>query len=69
MPTRTVPRYSANQAVSFLGGMGKILSLQPDSGTWTDAIEMEMAEAPEIGRLGAETMIILHETEIQGVRN
>ncbi|WP_026735549.1 hypothetical protein [Fischerella sp. PCC 9605] len=69
MPTKTVPRYSANQVVFFLGGMGKILSFQPDSGTWTYAIEMEMGEAPEMGRLGAETIILIHETEIQGVRN
>lgn len=69
MLTRTVPRYSANQVVSFLGGMGKVLSFHPDSGAWTYTIEMEMGEAPEMGRLGAETMILIHETEIQGVRN
>lgn len=69
MITKRSPRYSANQVVSFMGGVGKVLSYQPTSGTWAYAIEMEMGEAPEMGRVGAETTILLYETEIEGVMN
>ncbi|MDM9379354.1 hypothetical protein QUB80_01350 [Chlorogloeopsis sp. ULAP01] len=67
MITIRSPRYSPNQKVSFIGGVGKVLCLQPTSGTWTYAIELEMGEPPEVGRLGAETTILLYETEINGV--
>lgn len=67
MITQSLPRYSANQVVLFMGGRGKILTCRPDSYTWTYAIEMEMEESPQMSRLGAETTILLYETEIEGV--
>ncbi len=66
---KTLPQYKTNQVVSFLGGMGKILNYRPDSGTWAYAIEMEMGEPPETGRVGPETTILLYEMEIEGVNN
>lgn len=63
----TLPRFSKNQFVSFIGGMGKILNCQIDSGMWAYAVEMEMGPLPEVGRVGPETTILLYETEIQDV--
>ncbi len=62
----TVPRFRRNQMVCFRGGVGKIKSYRPNSNnTWIYAIEMEMGPEPEFGRVGFETTILLHETEIQ----
>ncbi|BAZ20606.1 hypothetical protein NIES4073_14820 [Kalymmatonema gypsitolerans NIES-4073] len=61
------PMFSKNQHVSFIGGMGKILNCQIDSGMWAYAVEMEMGPPPESGRVGPETTILLYETEIQDV--
>lgn len=65
----TIPRFSKNQLVGFLGGMGTILNYQLDSGTWFYAVEMEMGPEPPMGRVGAETRILLHEADIQEVMN
>lgn len=63
----TEPRFSANQTVCFVGGVGKILSYQPEFNTWTYSIEMEMGPEPSMGRIGAETRIVLHEYDILNV--
>lgn len=63
------PRYSTNQTVCFVGGVGKILSYQPAYTTWTYAIEMEMGPEPSMGRIGAETRIVLDESDILAVLN
>lgn len=61
-----VLRFSRNQIVYFSGGIGTIKSYLPNSNnTWTYAIEMEMEPEPDFGRVGFETTILLHETEIQ----
>jgi hypothetical protein len=65
----TLPRFNQNQLVSFIGGNGKILSSKLDCGTWTYAIEMEMGPLPSMGRIGAETTILLYEVEIENVLN
>lgn len=67
MKTTTLPRFSKHQLVSFIGGIGKILNCQLDSGMWAYAVEMEMGPLPEMGRVGPETTILLYETEIQDV--
>ncbi|MEC4819648.1 MAG: hypothetical protein SAK29_41215 [Scytonema sp. PMC 1069.18] len=67
MRTATQPRFSKNQFVSFIGGIGKILTCQLDSGIWTYAVEMEMGPLPEVGRVGPETTVLLYETEIHDV--
>lgn len=62
-----LPKFSTNQIVQFIGGVGKIKNYRPDSGTWTYAVEMEMGPLPDVGRVGFETTIILHESDIQPV--
>ena len=61
------PKYSKEQQVSFLGGMGKIKALRPDAESWAYAIEMEMGPMPEMGRIGAETTIWLQEADIRDI--
>ncbi len=64
---KTLPRFNTNQIVHFVGGIGTIKNLRPDSGTWTYAVEMEMGPLPDVGRVGFETTILLQESDIQGV--
>ncbi len=61
----TQPRFRTNQMVHFVGGVGTIKNYRPDSTTWTYAVEMEMGPEPEMGRVGLETTIFLHEADIQ----
>lgn len=63
------PRFNTNQTVCFVGGVGRILSYQPEYNTWTYAIEMQMGPEPSMGRIGAETRILLHEADILTVIN
>lgn len=63
--TLMLPRFNRNQLVQFSGGVGTVKSYQPNSNnTWIYAIEMEMGPEPDFGRVGFETTILLHETEI-----
>lgn len=61
------PKFSKHQLVSFIGGVGTILGYRPDSGKWVYAVEMEKGPEPPMGRIGAETTLLLHETDIQEV--
>jgi len=54
--------------VCFVGGVGKIRSCRPESGTWTYVVEMELGPEPDMGRVGSETMILL-EADIHEVMN
>lgn len=58
------PKFSNEQRVCFIGGIGTIKGCQIDSGTWTYAVEMELEPDPNIGRVGNETTVLLHEGEI-----
>lgn len=58
------PRFRRNEMVRFMGGVGRIKHYKPDSNTWAYAVEMEMGPKPDFGRVGAETTIVLHESEI-----
>jgi hypothetical protein len=60
-----MPRFFKGQYVTFLGGEGLIQSFKLDSGSWTYFVEMMQGPEPEFGRVGAETMILLYETEMQ----
>jgi len=51
------PRFNKNQMVCFVGGVGKIRSCRPESGTWTYVVEK--GPEPDMGRVGSETMILL----------
>jgi hypothetical protein len=63
------PKFTIHQFVYFIGGVGTILDFQVDSNTWKYAVEMEKGPEPDMGRIGSETTILLHETDIYGVIN
>lgn len=63
------PRFGKDQRVCFVGGVGTIRSCRSESGTWTYAVEMELGPEPDMGRVGSETTIILHEADIHKVMN
>lgn len=65
----TKPRFSKNQLVCFVGGAGTIVGYQPESDRWIYAVEMEMGPEPSMGRIGAETRLLLDEMEIREVIN
>lgn len=64
---RSRPRFCNDQLVYFIGGIGTVKSCQINSGTWTYAVEMALGPEPEMGRIGSETTLLLHEGDIQGV--
>jgi hypothetical protein len=59
------PKFCCHQTVSFIGGAGKIKSIQRQDDRWTYTIEMSMGAMPDFGRIGAETTILLEEQDIQ----
>lgn len=63
----TKPKFSRDQVVCFVGGVGTIRSCQPNSGTWTYVVEMELGPEPDMGRVGNETKILLLEPDIREV--
>ncbi len=64
-----IPRFSKNQVVRFIGGVGKVLGYRSESGTWNYTVEMQMGPEPPMGRVGAETRLLLYEEDIQEVMN
>jgi hypothetical protein len=65
----TIPKFTAAQRVYFVGGVGTIKNCRPEAGTWTYVIEMELGPEPEMGRVGSETTILLHEADLREVMN
>lgn len=65
----SLPRYTKNQMVSFIGGMGKIINYHPEVNSWQYAVQMELGPEPDFGRIGYETTILLNESEINAVLN
>ncbi len=63
----TMPKFSPDQFVRFIGGMGKVREFHADAGNWSYLVEMEMGEEPEMGRIGFETMILLPETDLNAL--
>jgi hypothetical protein len=63
----SLPLFSRNQQVYFVGGAGLVSSCQLSSEGWLYTIEMELNPECQIGRLGSETAIVLSEADIQGV--
>ncbi|HIK14971.1 MAG TPA: hypothetical protein IGS53_06705 [Leptolyngbyaceae cyanobacterium M33_DOE_097] len=61
----TVPRYRRGQVVRFVGGKGTIQSYRPEGDSWSYWVEMEMGPEPEMGRIGAETTIVLAQAELE----
>ncbi len=62
-----IPRFRKNQRVCFVGGVGTIRYCRSEVSTWTYAVEMEMGPEPDMGRIGSETTILLHEADIHEV--
>lgn len=60
----SAPRFRRGQIACFIGGQGMIKQYQPESGSWSYLIEMEMGPEPEMGRLGSETMVCLLENDL-----
>ena len=56
-----------NQKVYFIGGIGTVKDCCFDSGKWLYTIEMPLGIEPEMGRIGAETKIVLEEMEVQAI--
>ena len=61
------PKFHRHQKVRFVGGTGKIKSIQQQAICWTYNIEMNMGVEPDFGRVGAETTIVLEEQDISQV--
>jgi hypothetical protein len=61
----TRPKFAPNQIVRFIGGIGKIRSIQQQDSRWVYNIEMSMGVEPDFGRVGAETTIVLAEQDIR----
>ena len=64
-----LPRYTKNQMVSFIGGMGRIINYHLEVNSWQYAVQMELGPEPDFGRIGYETTILLNESEIDPVFN
>lgn len=59
------PLFRRMQWVSFIGGEGIVRSYKPNAGTWTYLVEMPLGLDPDFGRVGAETMVLLHEVDLR----
>ncbi len=60
-------RFQYAQWVRFTGGEGIIRNFRFEAGNWEYFIEMPLGLEPDFGRAGAETMVLLNETELHGV--
>ena len=59
--------YQRDRWVGFVGGVGIVRSSSFECGTWEYLIEMPQGREPTFGRAGAETMVLLDETELCAV--
>jgi hypothetical protein len=57
------------QRVKFLGGEGIVRHVKFEDRHWTYLVEMPLGREPEFGRVGAETMVLLSETELRAARS
>ena len=60
-----VHRFQPAQRVRFVGGEGIVRNLKLETGTWKYLVEMPMGNEPSFGRVGAETMVLLNETDLR----
>lgn len=60
-----VHRFQPAQRVRFLGGEGIVRNMKHETGTWKYLVEMPLGNEPSFGRVGAETMVLLSETELR----
>ncbi|PSB52903.1 hypothetical protein [Chamaesiphon polymorphus] len=70
MPTiDKLHKFQRAQRVSFAGGEGIVRSIKFEAQHWTYLIEMPLGQEPTFGRVGAETMVLLSETELRAARS
>lgn len=70
MPTiEKLHKFQRAQRVSFAGGEGIVRSIKFEAQNWTYLIEMPLGQEPTFGRVGAETMVLLSETELRAARS
>jgi hypothetical protein len=62
--TSTIPKFSQNQQVCFIGGVGKIRNCRVESGGWLYVVKMPLESEINLRRVGSEATILLYETEI-----
>jgi hypothetical protein len=58
------PKFHHKQRVRFIGGEGVVQNYESEFGGWTYLVEMALGPEPDFGRIGAETMVLLNETEL-----
>ena len=64
-----LPNFRRSQRVSFVGGEGIVRSHKHEGGSWHYVVEMELGTKPNFGRIGAETMVLLNETDLRAVQS
>jgi hypothetical protein len=63
-----IPSSDRDQQVQFLGGEGIIRNFKFEAENWTYLVEMPLGSEPTFGRIGAETMVLISETELRAAR-
>jgi hypothetical protein len=63
-----VHSFDLDQWVQFPGGEGIVRNFKFEAENWTDLVEMPLGVEPNFGRIGAETMVLLSETELRAAR-
>lgn len=70
MPTiDRVHTFSREQKVKFVGGEGIVRNFKFEDERWLYVVEMPLGREPEFGRIGAETMVLLSETELRAAQS
>jgi hypothetical protein len=65
-----VRSFHRHQQVGFIGGEGIIRSFKYENGTWKYLVEMPLdIPIPTFGRIGAETIVLLDEVELNIIGN
>jgi hypothetical protein len=59
------PKFHEHQIVSFIGGKGRIETIQQQDNRWTYAVKMSMGARPDFGRVGAETTLLMEEQDLR----
>jgi hypothetical protein len=64
-----VHSFDRDQRVRFLGGEGIVRNFKFEAESWTYLVEMPLGVEPNFGRIGAEAMVLLSETELRAARS
>jgi hypothetical protein len=70
MPTiDRVHTFNREQKVKFVGGEGIVRNFKFEAERWLYVVEMPLGQEPAFGRIGAETMVLLSETELRAAQS